>query len=270
MARAVEATTVQGAADYSPLSQANGTSSLAADQEKRFQELLKEMVNSKDKKCVSAALQIDALQGVNIGDKLFIMHCWETANTDATDGKYFRGCTICLDIIYGVFAVVVPILIPYIQTYKETYVEFWGEKRNVGTWISMTAVVCSVLSTVVRTFEKAARTKAKAYLYDNEGNGIEKEMSLFLSKAGPTYKDCKDDTERFQNFVEQYNKVLDQNARSKLFKEDETHDISYQETDYSQMGKTSATGLKGTELAKPINFGSSSASEALIQPKQTA
>merc|ERR1712224_143059 len=102
-----------------------------------------------------------------------------------SEGQSFRLCSLKLDIIYGIFAAVVPILIPFGQTYQDTTMNVLGHKINVGSVISIAAVVCSLLGTMTNTLMKASKSKEQAALYDEEATQTEQEMSLFLSAAAP-------------------------------------------------------------------------------------
>jgi len=185
----------------------------------RFQKGLKEMMQKEDSKEAAIAMQINDLEGLRAGDKLYLMSVYDKFKKNKDEGKTYRNKSINLDILYGIFAAVVPILIPFSQTYEETVIDVAGFKINVGSVVSIIAVLCSLAGRMIHTLMRASKTKEQAVLYDEESTQTDEELTLFLAKAG-YYEGLTSDTDRYKKFVEMYNTIRVNNSRASLFASD--------------------------------------------------
>lgn len=194
------------------------SSAVAADPKavERYQADLAELMKSKKQADVAKAMQIDGLQGLSVGDKMYLITVNDKFDDIADIGESWGKQSISLDIAYGIFAAVVPILIPFSQTYQETEISIRGHEINVGTAMSIIAVLCNLAGTIVHTYQKASKSQEQAVLYDEESTQTEDELSTFLARAG-AYTNLANDVDRYRRFVEEYNKIRVQNSRTKLF-----------------------------------------------------
>mmetsp|Transcript_10745 Transcript_10745/g.18865 ORF Transcript_10745/g.18865 Transcript_10745/m.18865 type:complete len:216 (-) Transcript_10745:183-830(-) len=169
---------------------------------------------SKDEEAVGLATRIDALKGLADGDKLYLMTIDKDCLGKKKEGRKLRDRAICNDIAYGVFAGVVPILIPFSQTYKDTVVNIVGMAVNVGQLVSIIAVSCSLLGTIVHVMQKASKQRELSVLQSQEGKEAGAELALFLARSGDYNTNLPDDVAGYKMFVEKYQAIKKRCARS--------------------------------------------------------
>jgi len=190
-----------------------------------WQRELKVHIGGNDKRTLARAFQIDNLEGLSAGDKLYVLSINDKFAEGKKEGEEYRKSAIHLDIWYGMCAAIVPILIPFSQTYKEVEVAFWSDKWNVGEAIAITSIMASLLGTMIYTYQKASKTKEHAVLYTDESQLADMELSLFLSRSPPDYAYTGSPKEMsskiaFSNFVKNYMKIRKDHNPSKFFEAD--------------------------------------------------
>eukprot|EP00931_Biecheleriopsis_adriatica_P057847 TRINITY_DN34346_c0_g1_i1.p1 TRINITY_DN34346_c0_g1~~TRINITY_DN34346_c0_g1_i1.p1 ORF type:complete len:259 (+),score=36.36 TRINITY_DN34346_c0_g1_i1:86-778(+) len=188
-----------------------------------FVKSLQEHMASDVKKKAAWALQIRDLQGPSDGDKLWLLSVADKIHENKMKGRAFRKQSITLNVWYGICAAVVPILIPFSQTYKDQMVTVSRIEICVGTAISVFAVLCSLVGTVLHTVMLASKTNEQATLYGKEAERNGEEMTAFLSQADH-YAEL-DGLARFRVFVQRYNMTRNENSRMNLFTSGNATDV---------------------------------------------
>jgi len=152
----------------------------------------------------SSLTQISELEGLTQGQKLWLhsicvarRYCWITA-------IHKRALALKLDVAFGVCAGIVPILIPFSQTYKDSDLTIGSMDVNVGTVISLFAVLCSLMGTVIHVYTKASKVGELYLCLYNEAARKEELMAAFLTKSGPDYEGL-DNMQALKMFTEKYN-----------------------------------------------------------------
>mmetsp|Transcript_39307 Transcript_39307/g.76932 ORF Transcript_39307/g.76932 Transcript_39307/m.76932 type:complete len:355 (-) Transcript_39307:330-1394(-) len=98
-------------------------------------------------------------------------------------------------VIQAMMAAIVPILIPFSEVYKDEVMGGTVNEdgtisggSNVGAVLSIVATSCSLLGSICMAIEKARKFQETSYVGHDAAWAIYKEISLFMSLAGP-YKE---------------------------------------------------------------------------------
>ena len=166
------------------------------------------------------ASQIRDLRGLSAGDKLWLLSVTDKFHENKLEGVAYRIHSIHLDVGYGICAAIVPILIPFSQTFKDQEVKLMNVTMCIGTAISVLAVACSLVGTILHTIMVASKSKEQATLYGVEAENTDQELSMLFARAG-IYAEHENDSERFKIFVSQYNKIRSGSSRLTLFTQGE-------------------------------------------------
>eukprot|EP00931_Biecheleriopsis_adriatica_P121053 TRINITY_DN96131_c0_g1_i1.p1 TRINITY_DN96131_c0_g1~~TRINITY_DN96131_c0_g1_i1.p1 ORF type:complete len:248 (+),score=27.31 TRINITY_DN96131_c0_g1_i1:73-816(+) len=133
---------------------------------------------------LAVAARIDEIPDITPGDKMWLMggftfreSCYETADT-------LHKRALFLDTLFGICAALVPILIPFSQTYKETVFQFFGVHVNIGTLISIIAVLCSLVGTTVQVYMRTSKTSELCALWSWHAGALGFGYDKYLGKAG--------------------------------------------------------------------------------------
>eukprot|EP00929_Paragymnodinium_shiwhaense_P001048 TRINITY_DN101277_c0_g1_i1.p1 TRINITY_DN101277_c0_g1~~TRINITY_DN101277_c0_g1_i1.p1 ORF type:complete len:247 (-),score=21.16 TRINITY_DN101277_c0_g1_i1:150-890(-) len=171
--------------------------------------------NDAERKAV--AMQIDQLDDLEFGSKLYLSHIYDESWTVLKKGTLLRMKALDADIAYGICAALVPTLIPFGQTYKDSDIvgipRDWG--LTVGTIVSVLAVICSLCGTILHVWLAASKTKEQALLYSQQGEYTKQELFMFLAKSGEY--DHPSGGTAYKAFLSKYKRLRANYARFSLF-----------------------------------------------------
>eukprot|EP00928_Gymnodinium_smaydae_P093615 TRINITY_DN77903_c0_g1_i1.p1 TRINITY_DN77903_c0_g1~~TRINITY_DN77903_c0_g1_i1.p1 ORF type:complete len:247 (+),score=41.03 TRINITY_DN77903_c0_g1_i1:109-849(+) len=124
--------------------------------------------------------------------------------------------------VHSVCSAVVPILIPLSKAYEHQSVEIhnpFGKQYAITTWGTMLTLFATVLSLVAATMitlERAYKFKEHVLMSYRQCDMQAHEFALYLSMAGPEYKDATP-AEAYALFIERYNELSLKHGMSSLF-----------------------------------------------------
>lgn len=211
--------------------------------DQHLEKALTEAMNSNQKSTAAVAMQIQDLQGVTVGDKLWLMSVKDKFSENKQEGQSHRAKSIGLDVWYGICAAIVPILIPFSQTYKDTVMTVMNHKISVGTTISVIAVFCSLIA-----YCHGSVKSEGASCSIRRGGGPHRSRILrlpcvFLARAG-AYAACANDSDRFKLFVQEYTKIRMETSRMNLFKSPAAKDVEKTNAADSEAANKEGNGEK--------------------------
>lgn len=151
------------------------------------------------------------------GEKEIVLDILEKYQEGYDKSRDFRSQYLRYQTIAGICGAIVPVLIPFGQTYQDTEWEFHGYTFNLGTFIAVFAVFCSLIASIVRSLEAGYKSKEQAALYNAEADRVDQEIQLFLSMAGHYEPFTADHSKAFKLFMVNYTTIRTETSRSQLF-----------------------------------------------------
>lgn len=179
----------------------------------KFQEMYKKAWESGNGHIAEQVMSTD----LNDAAKVNILHIVESIDAKSDTIYFYRRVTTALFILQAATGAVVPILIPFGQTYEgKSRVVFGHIIRNLGEFLLLVAVVCSLAGSIAMVVERAGKFSKLSYAYNKEQEQKDGAIGRFLALGGK-YRRYTSHKDAYPGFIDDMWNIFECNSRAKIF-----------------------------------------------------